>query len=297
MEGSHLIGVQPKEDRTTVLHELQHAVQNEEGFARGWNPRNPLTQDQRQYLTDQYLSTFRKAEEAKGLGPRDSWENAQRWIDAEGGGRNLLYDRSAGEIEARNVQSRRDMTPEQRRAAPPWTTEDVPREWQIMGKSPAKLLEPYLTGPGATSGPQMSMDKPPPFDPNAYGKSKNTYTPGSNENIPGGGKGTPQEELDASLARLEDFLAPLNKRDKLKVVEGGSDPERVGFQSAGAQRGEATGNAAPRLTEAEEAAARQRSAGYQAKLKERLANKPAAEPAKPVAGGERVGFKSLGTEK
>jgi predicted GNAT family acetyltransferase len=72
---------------------------------------------------------------------------------------------------------------------------------------------------------------------------------------------------------------------------------RIGFQSAGAQRGDATGSTAPRLTEAEEAAARQRSADYQAKLKERLANKPAAEPAKPVAGGERVGFKSLGTEK
>jgi hypothetical protein len=70
--------------------------------------------------------------------------------------------------------------------------------------------------------------------------------------------------------------------------------DRIGFQSAGAQRGEATGNAMPRLTEAEETAARQRSADYQAKLKERLANKPAGQPVKPAPGGERIRFKSLG---
>ena len=44
------------------------------------------------------------------------------------------YQRTAGEVEARNVQSRMNMSPEERKAKPPWTTEDVPREQQIIRK-------------------------------------------------------------------------------------------------------------------------------------------------------------------
>ena len=42
------------------------------------------------------------------------------------------YKRLSGEVEARNVQTRIDMTPEQRRLTPPWKTEDVPRSDQIV---------------------------------------------------------------------------------------------------------------------------------------------------------------------
>jgi uncharacterized Zn-binding protein involved in type VI secretion len=43
------------------------------------------------------------------------------------------YWRQASEVEARNVQRRMQMTPEERRAAPPWTTEDVYPGGQIIG--------------------------------------------------------------------------------------------------------------------------------------------------------------------
>jgi hypothetical protein len=75
--------------------------------------------------------------------------------------------------------------------------------------------------------------------------------------------------------------------------------ERIDFQSAGAQRGEAAGTKPPSLTDEELAAARARSDAYQARLKERLAAK-AKEPAAPAPaspGGERIGFKSLETKK
>jgi hypothetical protein len=39
-----------------------------------------------------------------------------------------VYERLAGEAEARNVQTRMDFTPEQRQAQPPWETLDVPEE-------------------------------------------------------------------------------------------------------------------------------------------------------------------------
>lgn len=41
------------------------------------------------------------------------------------------YLRAGGEVEARNVQARRDMTPEQRRETPPWLTQDMPDD-QIL---------------------------------------------------------------------------------------------------------------------------------------------------------------------
>lgn len=42
------------------------------------------------------------------------------------------YKRVAGEVEARNVEVRRKMTPAQRRAAPPWQTQEVPTKEQIV---------------------------------------------------------------------------------------------------------------------------------------------------------------------
>jgi hypothetical protein len=42
------------------------------------------------------------------------------------------YRHLAGEVEARNVQTRRDFTPEQRRAQAPWETQDVPDDLQIV---------------------------------------------------------------------------------------------------------------------------------------------------------------------
>jgi hypothetical protein len=42
------------------------------------------------------------------------------------------YVRQAGEVEARNVEARLEMSDEKRRATPPWETEDVPGEEQIV---------------------------------------------------------------------------------------------------------------------------------------------------------------------
>ena len=57
----------------------------------------------------------------------------------------LMYKRLAGENESRNVQSRMNMSAEERRATPPWQTQDVPDEQQIIryGNRPAaEQLQP-----------------------------------------------------------------------------------------------------------------------------------------------------------
>jgi hypothetical protein len=54
------------------------------------------------------------------------------------------YRRLAGEVEARNVETRADMTPEQRRAQPPGTTEDVLFGEQEVRMSPSGLAASTL---------------------------------------------------------------------------------------------------------------------------------------------------------
>ena len=83
--------------RETVVHELQHAIQLFEGFAKGGNPTDPV----RPYNS--------KTDTPIGQ-----------------------YYKFAGEVEARNVQQRLTMTPEERAATPPWETEDVPEDRQIV---------------------------------------------------------------------------------------------------------------------------------------------------------------------
>lgn len=72
------------------LHELQHAVQKREAFAPGASHRAYM---------------------------------AERGIDEKSARK--LYHRTAGEVQARNTEARRTMTPEERRATPPWKTQDV----------------------------------------------------------------------------------------------------------------------------------------------------------------------------
>ena len=74
-------------EKSALLHEMQHGVQERENFARG-------------------AAASRASEDH--------------------------YQRSAGEVEARNVEARKDLTPEQRSATPPWTTQEVPDNSQIV---------------------------------------------------------------------------------------------------------------------------------------------------------------------
>ena len=83
--------------QSTILHELQHAIQTKEGFARGGS-----------------------AGEFTVPGANNRAEAFDQ------------YERLAGEVEARNAQFRRDMTPEQRRQSFPPETEDIARDKQIL---------------------------------------------------------------------------------------------------------------------------------------------------------------------
>ena len=81
-----------------MLHELQHAIQNREGFASGGSP-------------SQFEGLYNNPYEA--------------------------YRRLGGEVEARMVQNRMDLTPQQRRDIYPFAVgrygyEDIPKDKQII---------------------------------------------------------------------------------------------------------------------------------------------------------------------
>jgi hypothetical protein len=185
------------EMRSTMLHEMQHAIQEREGFARGANPESLRALDnpdvtiyreavkgepdlvrlnevtaspaykaeidgqneiwKRDYQSrldeiyargrdytpgdaDQVFADFNafkagkfpldeeadrlfKALRARGVPTREP-QPSLSGHDA--------YDRIAGEVESRNVQKRMNMTPDERRASPPWTTQDYPDQRQIV---------------------------------------------------------------------------------------------------------------------------------------------------------------------
>ena len=179
------------------LHELQHYLQEKEGFALGGNPRAVEHLRQPNPAYKRHMENLRSVKNAKGYYKSDSykidleksntwwkenWKPRQDKLENEFDSGNLSFDdwvekdialgkemdkekavlfpnldyldrvakeyglntpsekigaettyrRLAGETEARNVQSRMNLTPAQRAATPPWKTEDVPRKKQII---------------------------------------------------------------------------------------------------------------------------------------------------------------------
>lgn len=124
-------------DQTSVaLHELQHALQKRENFARGggMSPEFPIADYNRisARINDMIqeaggnLKNAPPAVQAEAEALRELQRNIAK------GGSSTLYRHLAGEVEARNVQKRMNMTAKERREMPPVFTEDVPRSQQIV---------------------------------------------------------------------------------------------------------------------------------------------------------------------
>lgn len=105
--------------RNALLHEVQHAIQNREGFTDGSPPPG------RGYTED-------------------------------------IYPRLAGEVEARAVEARRNMTPDERATRPPWLDYDVPESQQLVtfrGDGPQYSLPMDRPGIRAYHGSPHDFDR------------------------------------------------------------------------------------------------------------------------------------------
>lgn len=145
-----------KQKKSSALHELQHAIQEREGFAAGGNVAEMAQAKDAQMARLSFLNkeAGRVARRMDELSPngynmpdaKSEKEYAQLRqeydaIMSEKMGMNMIqqdprqaYLNLAGEAEARNVQARMNMPASGRRIIPPWETLDVPEKDLIVRK-------------------------------------------------------------------------------------------------------------------------------------------------------------------
>lgn len=140
--GEPIITIGKADQLTTLLHEVQHWIQEQEGYAKGSSSRAtdftaPLTAEIKKLKT---LNTPAAKAQARKLDK----ERMALYLSPE----NVMnaYRRTAGEIEARDVQARQGLTAEQRQVTAPYSSENIAPEDAIV------LMD--------AAGPQMSMDIP-----------------------------------------------------------------------------------------------------------------------------------------
>lgn len=117
----------PSNAKSVVLHEAQHGIQELENFARGGSP-------------SEFLKQAQWAAKARGLDP--SWAEKKAYQD---------YLRLAGETEARMVQARRMLSPEERRQYAP--EPDIPTHLQKVLRyrdTPAMSASAPVSGPASS---------------------------------------------------------------------------------------------------------------------------------------------------
>jgi hypothetical protein len=122
----------PPDAKSTALHELQHLIQEKEGFSLGTTAdaqaRNaPLSQNSilKQMRESYAKRLFDDPEFVRSGEAKAEWERILRLEKqaAESDGYQA-YRNAPGEVEARNVQARQSFTADQRKALPPWKSPD-----------------------------------------------------------------------------------------------------------------------------------------------------------------------------
>jgi len=187
--------------KSTVIHEIQHAIQSQEGFASGGSP------EQFNY-TQAQKDEFTRIEDAlvvKRMGRGDSVaEGVKRFTEMEGrppiigaagladrtdvkklaemyrqvktklgkpeDNNHVKYEKLAGEIESRNVQARLGLTAEQRRNTPIADTQDIPDSEAIVvwnGTEMASMSPPANTDNGVRFSVASSIETGLPEETNA----------------------------------------------------------------------------------------------------------------------------------
>lgn len=154
---------------STALHEMQHAIQRREGFQRGSNPAEfkdkKIPANLRDVVFSRSMREMAIANKMRELGypvaegkvlnlnRPDTFKKVEKYAESDKQLGRLVaewqqandklkkypdkytqYARTGGEVEARAVETRRKMTPEERRATFPLKSYDVPLQDVIVRK-------------------------------------------------------------------------------------------------------------------------------------------------------------------
>lgn len=150
-------------DHGTLMHEVQHAIQEIEGFAKGGAPKEAGPSDAGKYyklkyedeidkLRPEFLNLSAKLrKDPKGLSAEEVSRYNQlgnifnKYSEYKFAGDNKAYENYralAGEVEANNTSTRLHLNERQRQDISPLMTEDVGRSQQIVRMQPS-YVDPY----------------------------------------------------------------------------------------------------------------------------------------------------------
>ncbi len=165
-----VFGPSLKDVHSTLLHEVQHWIQDKEGFAKGSSPEGALADYNKLQARLRGIETSEEYKQAAKLNDK-VWSDAfadppllteeeaiRKQAEIYASSPELqevkriaaelrkhstsdslkAYRRTAGEIEARDVQARQSFTPEQRKAIAPYSSENIAKDEAIVLKNADK---------------------------------------------------------------------------------------------------------------------------------------------------------------
>lgn len=205
-----------KEDLvSSFLHEAQHAIQTRESFAPGGNGE--------MFTPEQIEAARNRMSSDPFSGESDLTGLTDRQLAFE------MYQRLAGEVEARNTQKRQDFTPNMRRNIPPWETQDYPNDSQIIAEYTGKQLSkeypndlPPALAEDTTAGPERRYPGDPSLEVSGEDKPEEPH------------KMTPEQFGDYLAAKYGADVNLAPQRDDIKLQHIAVPAER---------RGQGTGSA------------------------------------------------------
>lgn len=125
--------VKSENTKSTLLHEIQHAIQQKEGFATGGSPSQFNDLSKNANLNDlfnrqwDYVNSLKQGTKEWELA-NDELQRLARELEIP----QKQYQRLSGEIEARDVQSRMNLNPDQRIHTQPYASQNIPLKDQIV---------------------------------------------------------------------------------------------------------------------------------------------------------------------
>lgn len=188
------LGREAYKDKGIIMHEVQHVIQGIEGFAQGGSAATIADdiyrlkfQDPIDQLLPHYVHLKKEAvrvtEEGGSLSYKEArllehlnkvFDKYEQYVKSANKEAEQYYLKLAGEVEARNVDTRLDLSKQARLEIPPIFTEDLPRNQQIVRDKPS-----WTTAYGALDTETGKYLKPAQ-------KSVTQMRKGANDNFPEG---------------------------------------------------------------------------------------------------------------
>ena len=131
--------------KSTLLHEIQHFIQNEEGFSVGGTAQtikdlyNARIKYEKNFSVKKVLNNIKNS--LFKPNPESIKEDLDKLSKLVSKSDEELYKSIAGEVEAFNVEKRAKMTPEERKASPISKTAEKPKEEQVVVSESDTMLK------------------------------------------------------------------------------------------------------------------------------------------------------------